>query len=279
MMYHKILMQKEQPEYQPLKKVVKLLLEFAVLDSIYFSKPAEEPKKGILTVIVSDNNRHYYDEVAHHLWKLIKNHTEFSFCFFNRDYVKEEIKNGNLFFVLHCRESGLVYSKAKHKPVVNISKIKLKKLLKRTSERFERRTIECNAISRNLQHHRRCGNHVMALYVIYQQFRYLFINVSWLVTGEWITNDSIKEHQEHISRFSNVPGKVFDISEEKDFMIVKWLDLACRAVQCGEETEPLNADMVLAASVKLEEMQKEVTAIFEQYTEKTRLIFKELVNS
>jgi hypothetical protein len=36
-MYHTILTQKEQPEYRPLKKIIKLLLEFAEIDSIYRS--------------------------------------------------------------------------------------------------------------------------------------------------------------------------------------------------------------------------------------------------
>lgn len=278
-MYYTILTQKEQPEYRPLKKIVKLLLEFAEIDSIYLSKSADASNMGTLTVIISKNNRHYYDEVSDHLWKLSKNHKHFSFCFFNRDCINEEIKEGNLFFILHCQESDLVFSKTRHKPAVNLKRIKLKKLLKKTDERFERRMIECNAIGRDLQHHRRCDNHLMALYVIHQQFRYLFINVSWLVTGEWTPNDSIKGHQEHIKRFNNTLGNVFNASKKEELTIVKQLDRASRTVQRGEEIEPLNAEVVKTALEKLERMKREVSALLQEYREKTKLIFNQHENS
>lgn len=137
-MYHNILTQKDhQPEYRALKKMVKLLLEFIETDSIYFSKSVEESKIGILIVIVGKKSPHYFDEIYDSLWKVFKKYNQFSFCIFDRGWVKDEVKKGNLFFVLNCKESELVYSCANHKPALNIKKIKMKLLLRKTSERYK----------------------------------------------------------------------------------------------------------------------------------------------
>lgn len=278
-MYHNILTQKEQPEYRTLKRIVKLLLEFIESDSIYFSKSVEESKIGILTVIVSKKSPHYYDEIYEYLWKVFKKHNQFSFCIFDRDCVKDNVKNGNLFFIVNCKESELVYSKANHKPVLKIKKVQLKKLLRKSNERFKMWMAESNTIGRDLKYHRRSDNHLMALYIIHQQFRYLFINVSWLLTGEWTIDESIKVQQEHVSMFSNSLGKVFDPEKKEEWILLKMLDHACKVIQWGKEVKPINEEVVTSASEKLEWMQKEVRTIYQQYTEKTKIIFEENKNT
>lgn len=277
-MYHNILTQKDQPEYKAVKKIAKLLLEFIESDSIYFSKSIEEPKIGILTVIVSKTSPHDYDEIYDHLWKVFKKYNQFSFCIFDRSWVKDEVKNGNLFFVLNCKESDLVYSKANHKHALNINKINLKKLLSKTSERYKVWIAESDTIGRDLKYHQRNNNHLMALYVIHQQFRYLFINVSWLLTGEWKIDESIMEQQEYVSMFNNSLGKAFDTHKDEERTVLQKLDNACKAIQWGKEMEPLNEDVVTFATEKLEWMQKEVRTLFQQYTEKTKLIFENYEN-
>lgn len=276
-MYHNILTQKEQPNYRAVKKIVKLLVEFVQTDSIYFSKTEDRTNLGILTVL-SKKSTYYYDEIREHLEKLIENHSEFSFCIFDRDLVKRNVKEGNLFFILNCKESDLVYSKDNFKPVINIANIKLKRLLRKTRERFKERMTQCETIGRDLKHHNRCDNHLMALYVIHQQFRYMFINISWLVSGERRFENSIKGQQEYIIEFNNSLGKVFDKNKKEEWVILKKLDRACRAVQWGEEIEPLDMEVVAAASEKLEWMKNAVNALFREHEEKTRLIFKDYGN-
>jgi hypothetical protein len=276
--YHNILTQKDQPEYRAVKKIVKLLLEFVETDSIYFSKSDEGSKLGILTMIVSKKSPQYYDEIFDSLWKVTKKHKEFSFCIFNRDWIKYESKKGNLFFVLNCNQSMLVYSKINYKLVVDVKRMKLKQLLRRTRERYKIWIAESDTIGRDLKYHRRCENHLMALYVIQQQFRYLFINVSWLLTGEWIASDNIKGQQEHVRMFNNSLGKVFDPDNKEEWAVLKKLDRACKAIQWGDEIEPLDAEVVASASEKLQWMKNEVRTLFQQYEEKTKLIFENYGN-
>lgn len=277
-MYYNILTQKDQPEYRTVKKIVKLLLKFVEIESIYFSKSDEELKLGILTVIVSKKSPEHYEEIFDHLWKLIKTHNEFSFCIFDRGLVKYEIKKGNLFFVLNCNRNMLVYSEAHHKPVFDLKKIKLKQLLRKTGERYKMWTAESDTIGRDLKYHRRRDNHLMALYVIQQQFRYLLINISWLLTGEWIARDSIEGQLEHVSKFNTLLGKVFDPDKQEEWIVLKKLDSACKAIQWGNEIEPLNAEVVACACEKLEWMKNEVKALFLEHYEKTKLVFEDYEN-
>ncbi|BFM44026.1 hypothetical protein CFS9_26670 [Flavobacterium sp. CFS9] len=277
-MYHNILTQKDQPEYRAVKKIVKLLLEFVEIDSIYFSKSDEESNLGILTVIISKKSPQYYDEIREHLWKVIKNHNEFSFCIFDRDWIKRELKKGNLFFVLYCNQSMLVYSEVNHKLVLDVKEIKLKKLLRKTSERYKMWTSENDIIGRDLKYYQKCENHLMALYVIQQQLRYVFINVSELLTGEWIFSDSIKEQQKHVKMFHNSLGKAFDPERKEEWTVLKKLDRAREAFQWGKEIEPIDAEVVASAFEKLEWMKNEVRTLFQQYAEKTKLIFESYGN-
>lgn len=229
----------------------------------------------MLIVIVSKKSPHYYDDIYEYLWKVFKKYNQFSFCIFDRSWVKDEVKKGNLFFVLNCKERELVYSEVSYKSILNIKKIKLKKLLRKTNKRYKMWVAESDTIGRDLKYHRRSDNHLMALYVIHQQLRYLFINVSWLLTGEWIVDDSIKGQQEHVSIFNNSFSKIFDPDKNEEWYVLEKLDRACRAIQWGKEMEPLNAEVVSLASEKLEWMQKEVRTIYQQYTEKTKLIFED----
>lgn len=277
-MYHNILTQKDHPKYRAVKKIVKLILEFVEADCIYFSESDAESKNGILTVVVSKKSPHYHDEVFDHLWKVIQNHNRFIFCLFNRECIKDEVKRGNLFFIFHCKETELVYKDAGQKPALNIKNINMKQFLKQTSKRYQIWTSEGNTIARDLRYHRRSGNHLMALYVLHQQFRYLFINASWLLTGEWLPQENISYQQEHITVFNSVLGKAFDSTNEKEREILEKLELARKAVQWGEEAESFDTETVDYVSDRLEWMKNEVRILFQQHTEKIKQIFKDYGN-
>ncbi|PRZ24941.1 hypothetical protein [Flavobacterium granuli] len=208
-MYHNILTQKEYPQHSQIKKVVKLLLEFIAIDTIYFSKHFEQPSNiGIITVILSKSSPHFYEDVCEYAWKIFKSHPEFSFAIFDNRWVKLELKRCNPFLIMNCSESQLVYGATNHKSV-NVKKINIKQLIKKTGKRFQIYTSSCNVIDRDLRYYR--SNHfLMAAYNMHQQFRYLFISVSWFLSGEWSFDQSLKEQQSHLRMFSSLLGNTFD---------------------------------------------------------------------
>lgn len=68
---------------------------------------------------------------------------------------------------------------------------------------------EANTIGRDLKYHRGNENHLMALYVIHEQYRYLFINASWVLAGEWVIDGNISDQQERIAKFNSALGRTF----------------------------------------------------------------------
>lgn len=277
-MYYNILTQKNYPKYRAIKKTVKLLVEFVEAECIFFSDSAVESKTGILTIVVSKKSPHYYDDVFFHLWKVIENYNNFSFCFFDRECIKREVGKGNLFFLFNCKETDLVYRNAGGKPVLDIKKINIKRLLKKTADNYQRWISEANTIGRDLKYHRGNGNYLMAMYVIHEQFRYLFINASWILTGEWVADENISDQQERIAKFNSVLGRTFDLDNKEEKEVLTKLDLARKAVQWGEEIEPLTAEIVETAYEKMQWLMSEVKTMYQQYAEQTKQIFKEYGN-
>lgn len=272
-MYCNILTHKEHPRYRTVKKMAKLLLEFVEADCIYFSESDLESKIGIMSLVISRESEHYYDDVNDHLWKVIQNHTQFVFCFFNRDCIKDELKRGNLFFIFNCSEADLIYKNDGQKPVMDIKSIKLKRLIKQTKKRYRMWRSEAVTVGRDFKYHHKNDNLLMAFYVLHQQFRYLFINVSWLLTGEWIPHESIADQQEHVGVFKSLFGKVFDVNIEKEKDALVKMDSACNAVQRGKQAEVFDSETVDYVNEKLQWMKKEVETVFLEKIEKAKEIF------
>ncbi|KQO21258.1 hypothetical protein ASF10_14155 [Flavobacterium sp. Leaf82] len=277
-MYCNILTQKEHPKYWAVKKMTKLLLEFVEADCIYFSESDLESKIGIMTVVISRESLHYYDDVNDHLWKVIQNHNEFVFCFFNRDCIKDELKRGNLFFVFHCKETELIYKNSGQKTVLDIGNIKMKRLLKQTGKRYSMWRSEASTIGRDFKYHHKNNNHLMALYVLHQQFRYMFINASWFITGEWIPHENLSDQQEHIGAFNASLGKVFDSGNQKEKEVLEKIELARKAVQWGEEADSFDAETVDYANEKLQWIKNVIQEIFQEQRKKIKEIFKDYGN-
>ena len=277
-MYYNILTQKDHPKYRAVKKTVKLLLEFVEAECIFFSESAVESRTGILTIVVSKKSPHYYDDVVFHLWKVIENYNTFSFCFFDKECIKREVGKGNLFFIFNCKETDLVHRNTVGKPVVDIKKLNMKRLLKKTVANYQMWISEANTIGRDLKYHRGNENHLMALYVIHEQFRYLFINASWILTGEWVMDENISGQHDRIAKFNSVLGNTFDLDKKEEKELLRKLDLARKAVQWGEEIEPLTAEIVESAYEKMQWLMSEVKTMYQQYAEQTKQIFKEYGN-
>lgn len=272
-MYCNVLTQKEHPKYRAVKKMAKLLLEFVEADCIYFNEVEDESKIGMITIIVGKESLYYYDEVYDHLWKVMQNHDKFIICLFNRDCIKYEVKKGNLFFIFHCRETELVYKNDRQKPVLDIRNIKVKRLIEKTKKRYRMWTSEAATVGRDFKYYRKNNNLLMAFYVLHQQFRYLFINASWLLTGEWIHHESIADQQEHVGIFKSSFGKVFDATIEKEKNILEKMDSARNTIQWGKESEPFDLESADYANEKLQLFKKDVEAVFLEKIEKVKEIF------
>ena len=264
-MYHNILIQKNHPHHLQIEKAVECLLGFIETDSIYFSEHLEDSVNiGIITVIISENNPHNWYDIYEYSRKIFKAYPEFSFRVFNAEWGKEELSEGNTFFIMHCSEHELVYSTDDSSSVVVLKKFNAKRLIKKTKETFRLDLKESIIIGRDRKFHLRCENYSMAAYTMHQQLCSLFISATWFLTGEWIAEHSLEKLQKHLSMFSSTVGKAFDPDKEQEWFVLEQLDNACGAIQCNAKIELISKETLEVASAKVDWVEIEIRRLFQQ---------------
>ena len=107
-MYHNTLITKDHPQQAELEKAIELMLAFSNTNTIYFSPHVEEDlNAGILMVIIGEDSPHSWDDLNDNYWKVFEAFPQFSFRIFDANWVKDELKDGNPFFAMHCTKNSL----------------------------------------------------------------------------------------------------------------------------------------------------------------------------
>ena len=278
-MYHNILTQKDSPDHSRIKKAIKRLRMFIKADLIYFSKQSGRfSASGIITVIISKSSPYYYEEVCGHCWKIFKYFNEFTFSFYDKFWVNEEIENGNPYFIVRCNDDTLIYSRTKYKRVFEIAEINAEDFLRSASERFDAYKLESDVFGYDLKSHIREVNHLMSAYTIYQHMRYLFISVSWFLTGEHNPSQNIIGQFKYLSRFSDRLGNPFNHELTRELSVLEQLECVCESVQNNRKIEPVTQEYIESALVKLEWLKTETDKLFRECIEKTKQIFENYGN-
>ncbi len=279
-MYHNILTNKESTDDRRIKKAVKRLRMFIKADLIYFSKQSGRfSASGIITVIISKSSPHYYEEIHGHCWKIFKHFEEFTFRFFDRFWVNEEIENGNPYFILRCNDGTLIYSRTKEKRVFEIAEISAEDFLRSAGERFDADKLESDAIGCDLKSHMREGNHLMSAYAIHKYMRYLFMNVSWFLTGEDNPSQNIVGQLIYLSRFSDRLGNPFNHELTREFSVLEQLECVRESVQNNQKIVPVTEEHIESALLKLDWLKIETDKLFRDCIEKTKQIFENYENN
>lgn len=275
-MYYNILTQKDYPNYSQIKKIIKLLLKLIETEAIYFSRHIDEKINiGIITVLVTENNPHSWEDIYEHCSNFFKAYPEFSFRVFNADWVKESLRNGNVFFIMHCSEHELVYCTDESSSIVVLKKINAKRLIKKTKETFRFDFKDSVIIGRDRNFHLRCKNYSMAAYTIHHELRLIFVFATWFLTGEWIAEHCLEKLQKELSKFSSILGKTFDPNKEEEWFVLEQLENARAAIQFNAEIKPISKITVEEAAVKVDWVEKEVRRLFEEYIKKTKQKIKD----
>lgn len=275
-MYHNILTQKDYPDYNKIKKIVKLLLEYIETDFIYFSRHLEqEVNIGIITVMVSENNQDSYDDIYDHARKIFKSHPEFSFRVYNAECVVMELNKGNAFFIMHCSEQELVYNVDDSSSVISVEKFNAKWLIKKAKKTFYPDLNTSESIGRDISFYLRCENYLMAAYKMHQQLSSLFGSASWFLTGNKLAHGDIEKLQKDLGKFSSTLGKTFDPDKEEEWFVLEQLQNACAAIQWNAEIEPITKETLEVAFAKVDWVEKEVRRLFEGYIKKTKQKIKD----
>lgn len=262
-MQHNISIPQNMPQKESLEKVIELILSFIMADAIYFSPHLEEElNEGIIMVIIGENSPHDWDDLTGYCWKFFESHPQFSFRIFDSSWLKEELKDGNSFFIMHCSSHKLVYSATNSSANFHIEKLKPKRFLKKAKCKYQIHNQNSFAAGLNIKHYKRGKNYLQAAYSLHQSIKYLYITASWFLTGEWLVDQDLEIQQKHIVPFSKTLGKVFDHNNAEEALLMQRLNDTCYAVQGNLETTEITLQVIEAAEVKWDWMKLEVQRIF-----------------
>lgn len=263
-MQHNFSIPQNMPQKESLEKVMELILSFVMAESIYFSPHLEEDlNEGIIIVIIGENSPHDWDDLSGYCWKFFESHPQFSFRIFDSGWVKEELQEGNPFFVMHCNSQELVYMAADSSANFYTEKLKPKRFLKKSKCRYQIDNQTSFAAGLNVRHYKHNEDYLQAAYSLHQSIKYLYITASWFLTGEWLAGQDLEIHQKHIGRFSKSLAKVFDSEIAEEVTLMERLNDACYVVQSHKKTAEITLQLIEAAEVKWNGMKLEVQRLFD----------------
>ena len=230
-MYHNTLITKDHPHQAALEKVIALILAFTNANSIYFSPHLEEDlNSGILMVIIGPDSPHSWDELNGTYRKVFESFPQFSFRIFDADWVKEELRDGNPFFAMHCHKNTLVYSTTESAEVSYTEKLKPKRFLKKVKRQHQGKEHAVFILALNVKFYIRRKNYLQAAYILHQSIRWMLIEASNFLTGEYLVEQDLEVQQKHVGNYSKYLATLFDLANEEDIKLMALLNEACYSV-------------------------------------------------
>ena len=264
-MYHNTLISKDHPQQVALEKVIELIMVFSAPASIYLSPHLEEDLNGgVIMVIISDDSPHFWDELNDTYWKVFESFPQFSFRIFDAHWIKQELKDGNPFFAMHCNKNTLVYSTPESIEVDCTQKLKHRRFLKKAKYQYKSEVNAAFILGINVKFYVRGENYLQAAYILHQNIRWLLIEASRFLTGEWLVAHDLETHQNHVGKYSKALANAFEEENEEKLKVLEVLNSACYTVQNGHDAPEITLELIEAAEAKKEWMRMEVNRLFKE---------------
>lgn len=264
-MYHNTLIKKDHPQQAELEKVIELILATTVTSTIYLSPHLEEEQNAeIIMVIIGEDSPHAWDDLNDNYWKIFETYPQFSFRIFDADWVKHELKDGNPFFAMHCNSNTLIYSTQESIEVNYTEKLKRKRFLKKAKYENKSKDFASFILALNVKHYVTVKDYLQAAYVLHQSIKWILIEASIFLTGEYIVEQDLALQQKHVANYSKELAKLFDFENEEDKQLLEILNAACNHYQNCEEAPQITVEVVKAAEEKKNSLRTEVTRLFKE---------------
>lgn len=264
-MYHNTLISKDHPQQAELEKVIELILAFSAANSVYFSPHLEEDlNAGILMVIIGEDSPHAWDDLNDKYWKVFEAFPQFSFRIFDADWVKNELKDGNPFFAMHCNRNNLVYSTPESNEFGYTERLKGKRFLKKAKYQYNSEDHAAFILGINVKFYVRGKDYLQAAYILHQNIRWLLVEASRFLTGEWLVAHELEIQQKHVGRYSKALAKSFDTENAEEMKLLVVLNAACYTVQNGHDAPEITLELIEAAEAKKEWIRMEVDRLFKE---------------
>jgi HEPN domain-containing protein len=164
-------------------------------------------------------------ELSSMVAKIFQNGTDHLYRIYPFEYVEQQLKMMNLFFIYGCQTSKLIYNGGQNDSGMNVP-ILDEKTLDSMQQDFGQELQRLDAFMDGAVFYMKRGNFPQAAFMLHQYMEIWYRNVELLVVGKERKSHSIKEHQTYIKDFSPELGRVFNMDRENDRELVKLLDHA-----------------------------------------------------
>lgn len=193
---------------------------------IYRCETVEESySKTIWLVVLKGNCSSMTLELSSMVAKIFQGGTDYLYRIYSFEYVEQQLKTMNLFFIHGCHFSKLIYRGGQNDSGMNVP-ILDEKTLDCMQQGFGQELQRLDTFMDGAVFYMKRGNFPQAAFMLHQYMEIWYRNAELLVMGKERKCHSIKEHQTYIKDFSPELGRVFNMDRENDRELVKLLDNA-----------------------------------------------------
>jgi hypothetical protein len=257
----------ENPEKQELEKVIKALLDFLPLHSIYLSLNDNSFSPNfIITLRLSKELEIDAMDVKPFVSRLFTNYPKFSYTLFEHWWAVDLWDAGSLFLMNHATGDKLAYSLNPPEKAFRLKNNKETRrrirIAKKEYALLDGHSYNCSIYSKWL---RQAGNYLLAAFHLHQAIKFTFQKVELILMGEYLASQGLEEHQLYLAEFYPEFGVFFDNKNKEEHNILKQLDNSHRNVLHNKKNkQDFTEEMIAIATTKSVQISTRAHAIFEE---------------
>lgn len=233
----------------------------ALIDAEYvYISDMEEDKKLIL-VLFSEKTFPRQHDHSSVIADILEGQEGFLLRLYTLQYMKKQMREGNLFFIRVCQSRNLVYSNEEHIELPS-ENIDMEKVMAVAKERFETECTKIRAFREGTDFYYDKEDYPQAAFMLHQSLEIAFRLAEILVTGKEKICHSIAEHQKYVRDFIPRLGILFDPGNEEENRLLQLLDHAYKEVRYGYDYQ-IGKEELLLLQEKYRLLQTEIRELFD----------------
>lgn len=166
---------------------------------------------------------------------IFKEHPEYKYRIYPENYAREQLAQGNIFFIHACLSQHLEYHPPEVKALDLFPDIDIKQLLDKAEVFFQKEYTKAIDFKDGARFYLEKENYPQAAFMLHQAFELSYRTVELFTMGKEKVCHGITNHQEYIAPFVPELGQVFSSENELDTKLVKLLDIAYRDVRYDQD--------------------------------------------
>src|SRR5690606_29587895 len=222
----------------------------------------KDHNKSLFIIIMEGDCSSLSHELSSMVGKIFQNETDSLYRLFSYGYARQQLQDENLFFVVGCKWTNLIYQNSR-KDVDLFHQFRMdKEAFYRIGFSFDKEMERIKGFSKGAIFYLENGDLSSSAFMFHQVMQLLFRTVELFMMGKERKSHSIKEHQTYIRPFAPDLGNLFDVGLEEEELLLKLLDEAYLTARYGRNYH-INEQQVHIIYKKTDDMYDMVVNLFE----------------